>query len=46
MQASLGDAVGAAKDGLDKAKEAGLGFLSKAQNLISGSSKASASEEL
>lgn len=45
MQASLGDAVDAAKDGIDKAKEAGLGLLSKAQNLISGS-KASIAEEL
>lgn len=44
MQASLGDAVDAAKDGLDKAKEAGLGLLSKAQDFISGSSKPSAEE--
>lgn len=42
-QASLGDAMEAAKGGLDKAKEAGLGLLSKAQNLVSGGSKAEAS---
>ena len=46
VQASFGEAVDAAKDGLDKAKEAGLGLLSKAQGLISGSSKPSAAEEL
>ena len=46
LQASLGDAVDAAKDGLDRAKEAGLGLLSKAQGLISGGSKPSPAEEL
>ena len=46
MQASLGDAVDAAKGGLDMAKEAGLGLLNKAQNLIAGGSKATAATEL